>query len=271
MNSVSVLIPCYSCGHFLEESVNSAVHGQDSVAPDDRFELVVHPENRGGITCNYGLIERADGDYRMVLSADDKLAPGALRRPADLKDAHPNVDFAYGRPIHFREGAPLPKARTKVGGSSIYPGHAWIERKFRAVAGCITSPEAVVPTSLQKRAGGYDRRIHHASGITMGMRLAANADVGYVRGVAQAYYRIHSSNLSKERPRPVDLSQRKVAYDAILERSPSTSLDAGYLLADTVHRKLSREALWSLRGRMTAAASGCDSASDLRPCPTFSL
>jgi glycosyltransferase involved in cell wall biosynthesis len=267
MSSVSVVIPCYNYGHFLEECVNSALHDQDGVevrvlivddcstddsaqvakriaASDDRVELVVHSENRGGtITCNFGLMEWADGDYCIVLSADDKLTPGALPRAADLMDAHPNVGFAYGHPIHFREGAPLPEARTKVSGWSIYPGHAWIERRFRAATGCITSPEVVVRTSLQKRVGGYDRRIYHASDIEMWMRLAANADVGYVRGADQAYYRIHGSNLSKQRPRLVDLSQRKLAYDAILERYASTWPDASHL-ADTVHRKLAWEALW---------------------------
>jgi glycosyltransferase involved in cell wall biosynthesis len=267
MSSVSVVIPCYNYGHFLEESVNSALQDQDGVdvrvlivddcstddsaqvakniaATDDRVDVVVHSENRGGtITCNYGLMEWADGDYCMVLSADDKLTPGALRRAADLMDAHSNVGFAYGHPIHFRQGAPIPEARTKVRGWRIYPGHDWIERRFRAGTGCITSPEVVVRTSVQKRVGGYDKRIFHASDIEMWMRIAANADVGYVRGVDQAFYRIHGDNLSKKRPRSVDLSQRKLAYDAILERYAGTWPDARRL-ADTVHRKLAWEALW---------------------------
>jgi glycosyltransferase involved in cell wall biosynthesis len=267
MSSVSVVIPCYNYGHFLEESVNSALQEQDGVdvrvlivddcstddsaqvakrlaAADDRVEVVVHQENRGPvITFNDGVLDWADGDYCMVLSADDKLTPGALRRAADLMDTHPNVGFAYGHPIHFRQGAPIPEARTKVRGWSIYPGHAWLERRFRAANGCITSPEVVMRTSVQKRLGGFDGRILHANDIELWMRLAANADVGYVRGVDQAFYRIHGDNLSKKRPKPVDLIQRKLAYDAILERYASTWPDAGRL-ADTVHRKLAWEALW---------------------------
>ena len=34
----------------------------------------------------------------------------------------------------------------------------------------------------------------------MWMRLAAHADVGYVRGVDQAYYRVHGENMTNPRP-----------------------------------------------------------------------
>ena len=37
--------------------------------------------NRGHIaTFNEGLLDWADGDYCVLISADDKLTPGALRR-----------------------------------------------------------------------------------------------------------------------------------------------------------------------------------------------
>jgi GT2 family glycosyltransferase len=266
MSSVSVVIPYFSYGHFLEESVNSTLKDRDGVdvrvlsvddcstddraevakriaASGDRVEVIVHPENRGGaIAYSRGIMEWSDGDYCMVLSADDKLTPGALRRSADLMDAHPNVGFADGHAIHFRQGSPIPEARTKVLGWSVYPVHASIERRFRAATGCITSPEEVVRTSLQRRVGGYDRGISHACDIEMWMRLAANADVGYLRRVDLAFYRIHGNNLSRKRPKPVDLSQRRLAYDAILERY-SRWPDAGRL-ADIVHRKLAWEALW---------------------------
>ena len=266
MSSVSVVIPSYNYGHFLEECVNSILHGQEGIdvqvvivddastdnslevarriaASDDRVEVIAHPENRGVSATNNDGLDRAGGDYCMVLNADDRLTPGALRRAADLLDAKPNVGFAYGHPIHFREGSPIPEPRTTVRGWSVYPGRVWLERRFREAKGCITSPEVVVRTSVQKQVGGYDERISHALDIEMWMRLAANADVGYLRGVDQAFYRIHGNNMSSRRPKPVDLIQRKQAYDAILKRYASTWPDAGQL-ADAVNRKLAWEALW---------------------------
>jgi hypothetical protein len=267
MSSVSVVIPCYNYGHFLRSAVSSALTGQDGVdvqvlviddastddsvevakqlaSEDSRVEVSVHAVNRRNIaTYNEGLLDWADGDYTVLLSADDRLTPGSLRRAADLLDANPGVGFAYGHPLHFREGLPLPQARTEGRGWSIWPGQWWIERRFRAGVNCITCPEVMVRTSLQKHVGGYDPRLPHTADLEIWMRLAAHADVGYLRGVDQAYYRLHGQNMTVGRTSLVDLQQRRLAFDVLLETCGERLADAGRL-SDTVHRKLSREALW---------------------------
>jgi glycosyltransferase involved in cell wall biosynthesis len=269
MSSVSVIIPCYRYGRFLDESVGSALSGQDGVdvrvliiddaSPDDsaeqakriaaadpRVEVRVHEKNRGHIaTYNEGLLEWADGDYTVLLSADDKLTPGSLVRAAALLDANPDVGFCYGHPIHFEHGKPLPEARTQSRGWSVWPGQWWLERRFRAGHGCITSPEVMVRTKLQREVGGYDPELPHAGDIEMWMRMAAHADVGYVRGVDQAYYRLHGANMSRTdfSGQLDDLGQRRVAYDAVIARC-GDRLAQRDQLADTIHRKLARQALW---------------------------
>lgn len=268
MSSVSVVIPCYNYGRFLQDAVRSALDDQpdadvrvliiDDASDDDsaevaqqiaardaRVELHVHPVNRGHIaTYNEGLLEWADGDYTVLLSADDRLTPGALSRATDLLDAHPGVGFAYGHPVHFRHGTQPPPARTAVKSWSVWPGQWWIERRFRDVQSCITSPEVVVRTSLQKRVGGYDPRLPHTGDIEMWMRLAAYADVGYIRGVDQAFYRMHGQNMTGSRTLLVDLGQRRLAYETLLERCADRFPDVE-CLADSMHRRLAREALWS--------------------------
>lgn len=269
MSSVSVVVPCYRYGHFLAQSVGSALNDQpgvdvrvliiDDASPDDsadrarqlaakdpRIEVLVHPVNRRHIaTYNEGLLEWADGDYTVLLSADDRLTPGALTRAAALLDAHPEVGFVYGHPIHYTEGGPLPAARTEARGWTVWPGKEWLERRFRAGNGCITSPEVVVRTKLQQQVGGYDPKLPHSGDIEMWMRFAAHADVGYVRGVDQAYYRVHQASMSKTdfSGQLDDLRQRLAAYDAVLERCADRLPDAKRL-ADTVHMELARQALW---------------------------
>ncbi|GAA0337420.1 glycosyltransferase [Streptomyces turgidiscabies] len=268
MSTVSVVIPCYKYGHFLADCVSSVLDEQDGVdvrvliiddaSPDDsaetalklaaadsRIQVRVHETNKGHIaTYNEGLLEWADGDYVALLSADDRLVPGALVRSAALLDAHPEAGFAYGRPLRFQHGGPLPRARTSGTGSTVYPGHWWLDRRFREGTGCITSPEVVVRTSLQREVGGYDPELPHAGDIEMWMRLAARADVGYVRGADQAFYRVHGNNMSTTDfgGQLDDLRQRLVAYDSVLDKCADL-LPQADRLAEAVHTRLARFAL----------------------------
>jgi glycosyltransferase involved in cell wall biosynthesis len=268
MSSVSVVIPCYKYGHFLEEAVSSVLDDQPGVdvrvliiddaspddsaevarkiaARDDRVEVTVHATNKGHIaTYNEGLLEWADGDYCVLMSADDRLTPGALRRASELLDVHPSVGFVYGHALWFWQDKPLPAPRTRVRAWSLWPGPLWLERRLRQAENCITSPEVMVRTSLQKRVGGYDSRLPHAGDLEMWMRLAANADVGFLRGADQAYYRIHGRNMRTSFHELMELHQKRLAFETVLDRY-SGDLSDPKLLSGIVRRKLSRQALWA--------------------------
>lgn len=266
MTSVSVVIPCYNYGQFLEEAVTSALDEQPGVdvrvliiddaspdgsaevalklaARDPRIEAVVHPVNRGHLaTYNEGLLDWADGDYSVMLSADDRLTPGALRRACDLMDAHPEVGFAYGHLVWFTHGEPLPAARTRSRGWSVWPGQWWLERRILAACNCITSPEVVVRTSVQKQVGGYDPRLPHTGDLEMWMRLAAHADVGFLRGVDQAYHRTHGRNMITSYSALMDLRQVRLAYEMTLDQHAGKLADAARA-SSVLHRKLGNQAL----------------------------
>lgn len=267
MSAVSVVIPCYKYGHFLEEAVRSVLDDQpgtdvrvliiDDASPDDsgevamelaarepRLEVVLHTVNQGHIaTYNEGLLEWADGDYSVLMSADDRLTPGSLARAVKLLDANPNVGFVYGNVLEFSDGAQLPRARTRLRGSSVWPGEDWLERRFRQAENDISSPEVVVRTAVQKRVGGYDLRLPHTGDLEMWLRLAAVSDVGFLRGVEQAYYRRHAQNMSRSYSPVPDLEQLRLAYESVLLRCGS-HLSDGPHLSDLVHRKLAWKALF---------------------------
>lgn len=278
MSSVSVVIPCYKYGHFLEEAVISVLDEQEGVdvrvliiddaSPDDsaevarkiaardpRVEVIVHAANRGNIaTYNEGLLEWADGDYCLLMSADDRLTPGALRRARDLLDAHPGVGFVYGHSLWYMDGTPLPTARTRERGWSVWPGQRWLERRFRQAENPVSPPTLVVRTSLQRRVGGCDPQLPHAADMEGCMRLAANADVGFIRGADQAYYRLHEQNMSRAVSTLMDLRQRRAVFEVVLDRCGEGFPDAKRL-SHIAHRQLSREALWAAgrvydRGRL---------------------
>lgn len=268
MSSVSVVIPCYNYGRFLREAVSSVLDDQPGVdvrvliiddaspdgsaevarevaASDPRVDIRVHATNQGNnATCSEGVLEWADGDYTVVLSADDRLTPGALGRAAELMNKHPNVGFVYGHPVKFQHGTAPKKARTSVRGWSVWPGRWWLERRYREAFSCITAPELVARTSLLHRLGSYDERLVHTADLQKELEMAAHADVGYIRGVDQAFYRIHGKNMTNSRTLMVDLRQRQLAYEVVLERCADVLPNAASL-SEVVHRQLSREALWS--------------------------
>lgn len=275
MASVSVVIPCYEYGRFLPEAVGSVLNDQDGVdvrvliiddasrddspeaaraiaAREPRVDVVLHDTNKGHIaTYNEGLLGWAEGDYCVLLSADDKLTPGALPRAVALLDACPQAAFAYGHAVPFIDGRLPPPPRTHPGAWAVYPGRQWLERSFRLARCGICSPEVVVRTSMQKRLGGYDPRLPHHGDNEMWLRLAAHADVGYLRGVDQAYYRRHGQNMSTgydltgRASSPLnDLRLRQLAFETVLERCKEQLPDPAHL-ADLVHRKLAWEALFN--------------------------
>ncbi len=266
MSRVDVVIPCYNYGRFLADCVSGALDDQPGVdvrvmiiddasqddsaevarklaASDDRIEVIVHPVNRGHIaTFNEGLIDWADGDYCVLISADDKLAPGALRRAADLMDAHPEVGFVYGDVIRFTDGEDLPPARTESRGQTIWPGHWWVEQRFREAHTVVFSPEVVVRTSVQHQVGGYNPDLYHTSDVEMWMRLASCADVGFIHA-DQAYKRIHGDMMSGVVDELMHLNQRRAAYESVLKLYGDV-LPNSAGLSEMVHRELAKEALW---------------------------
>ena len=144
--SVSVVVPCYRYGHYLPDAVASALDQPgvdveviivDDASPDRsaevaralaavdrRVSVVVHEHNQGHIrTYNDGL-DRAGGDYVVLLSADDVLTPGSLTRAAAVLEAHPRVGLVYGYARSFTGEPPADDARVRSW--SVYPGRQWL-------------------------------------------------------------------------------------------------------------------------------------------------
>ena len=284
MSSVSVVIPCYRYGHFLEAAVSSVLDDQDGVdvrvliiddaSPDDsarvareiaarrdQVEVIVHDVNAGNIaTFNEGLLEWADGDYCTLLSADDLATPGALARARDLLDAHPEVGMVYGHALWFEDGAPLPAARGTVRGWSVWSGQEWLERSSPRRRTRSRRQRSSCARRFSIRWAATTLQLPKAADMEMFMRLAAHAHVGFIRGVDQAFYRRHGTNMSSTVTPLMDLRQRRSVFEVVLERYGDRLVDTDRL-SEMVHRRLSREALWAAgrvydRGRLRESDLG---------------
>ena len=218
MARVDVVVPCYNYGRFLEGCVESALRQEDvdvrvliidDASPDDtevvgrrlaerdrRVTYRRHAVNQGHIaTYNEGLLEWADGNYALVLSADDMLTPGALARAAGLMDANPRVGMTYGDVL--RTTAPTFAAvrvpRDYLVG--VTTGSAFIEASCRALSTGVETVTAVVRTSVQHAVGGYRRELPHAGDQEMWLRFASVSAIGRVKA-PQGFYRRHAANMS---------------------------------------------------------------------------
>jgi glycosyltransferase involved in cell wall biosynthesis len=263
--TVSVIVPCYRYADVLpgcvasvlsQDGVDVRVLIVDDCSPDDtpavagrlaateeRVEYVRHADNRGLIaTANEGL-EWAQGDYVVLLSADDELTPGSLRRATSVMEQRPSVGMVYGRTAVAYSGRPLPRSTSAWLGTRVSRGQDWIRVRCRSTQNCISSPEVVVRTSVQRAVGGYDPGCHHTSDLNMWLRIAAVSDVAYVRA-QQAIYRIHAGSMLRSDAGPmVDLRNRRAAFDSFFARCAALVDDAPRLQA-TAARGLARQALW---------------------------
>ena len=264
--TISAIVPCYGYGKYLEQCVDSILAQKevdvdiliiDDASTDDSLEIAErisakcarvevrrHLTNIGHIdTYNEGLLEWARGDYSILISADDVLVEGALARAASVMQQYPNVGLVYGHAINWVDDKPLPAARTVPSSIKVWRGHDWIRRVCKLGHNVITSPEVVVRTRAQQEVGGYRRDLPHSGDLEMWLRFAARHDVAFIEGADQAYYRIHSNNMTVSRSPVIDLRQRAKAFDSFFEDS-GRLLDNAHKLQRAAQRKIAKEALW---------------------------
>jgi hypothetical protein len=267
MSQVDVIVPCYNYGHFLRGCVESVLAQQgvnvrvliiDDASPDHtaevgaalaaqdgRVEFRRHATNRGHIdTYNEGL-EWTDGDYALLLSADDQLISGALLRAARLMDVHTEVGFTYGEQIKTSNPEAEDYQVPREYGWTILTGPEFLELCCTGDSygeNIVGTPTAVVRTSLQKKLGGYRKDLPHAGDMEMWMRFAVHASVGKVEAV-QAYKRCHDNNMQKFYSCIKDFLQRKAAFDVLFE-AYSKRIEDGQRLRRLASRCLAEGAFW---------------------------
>ncbi|THU39467.1 glycosyltransferase [Niastella caeni] len=118
---VSIIIPCYNQGHFIQETLDSV-----SNCKSDLYEVIIVNDgstDQNTIDClnklrtagyqvifqqNQGLpaarntgIRAATGKYILPLDADNKIRPAYLTRAIEIMEADPAVAVVYGNAAYF--------------------------------------------------------------------------------------------------------------------------------------------------------------------------
>jgi hypothetical protein len=218
MRTVDVVVPCYNYGRFLNRCVGSILSQRDVdvrvliiddassdnssevaaslAAQNSRVSVVRHEKNQGLVrTANEGVIDWASAEYTALISADDALMPGSFARATQVMNENPEVGMTYGMALVVADE------------SRMIDGEDVCDAKYRVVSGpeflrqtcehgiTLSSPTALVRTSIQKLVGGYHPNFPHSCDLEMWMRIATRASIG-VLPTKQAYYRWHGLNMS---------------------------------------------------------------------------
>lgn len=121
MNKVSVVIPCYNSGEFLDDAVQSALaqtwHNLEVVIVDDGSTdpstlrlleearwprtRIIHQANAGPAAARNRAVREAQGCYILPLDADDTIEPTYVEKAAAVLDTRPDVGCVYCKARKF--------------------------------------------------------------------------------------------------------------------------------------------------------------------------
>lgn len=202
---VSVVIPCYNQGHYLEEAITSAVSGPhrvevivvDDGSTDGTPEVAakqpgvryVRQENRGlAAARNRGLAE-ATGDLVIFLDADDRLMPRGIDTGANALAANPQCAMAYGRCVMIGPDGtqwPTPQQRRVLCGH-----HALLLR-----TNPIWTPAmAIIRRAVLLELNGFREGFDGSADYDLYLRIARAYPV-HDHATTVAAYRRHSGSMS---------------------------------------------------------------------------
>ncbi len=207
---VSVIIPCYNHGRYLNSSIASVL-AQDyprielivvnDGSQDDSLEimrslqashgfLVIDQPNGGVTLASEAGCKVASGEYVVIFDADDVMPPYRISKQVDFFESHPSVGCCGGNFVYIdSDGREIAGAPLKSFG--IYSFNELFSIENIWVGG---------PTSMYRRkamleAGGFDLSLD-IQDLQMELKIAhAGYDVAILEDMF-SYYRRHSENKS---------------------------------------------------------------------------
>jgi glycosyltransferase involved in cell wall biosynthesis len=196
---VTVVISCFNYGPFLLEALES-LRGQvggpprivvvDDGSTDPRTQAVldgigddvelIRQANQGAGRARNAGLGRVETPYALVLDADDRLPPAALRTLRGVLVDKPEIGYAYGFLEFFGSRAGLMK---------MPPFDPW-RLLFRHIVG----PTALIRTEVVRAVGGYDPAFPHYEDWEIWLHALALGWHGYRVDQPTLEYRKHGAS-----------------------------------------------------------------------------
>jgi glycosyltransferase involved in cell wall biosynthesis len=208
MSVVSIVVPCYNQGHFLGETLASALAqvgaDLDVIVVDDgstdstpevaaaaRGVRYVRQDNAGLPAARNTGLRESKGDTVVFLDSDDRLLPGAVAAGLAALARAPEAAFAYGAHVNIdRDGGRLPPSPVVPLGDDPYATLLTIN--------CVVNPAAAIYRRwVFDRVGGFDTRLRASEDYDLYLRIAREfAVVAHPAIVVE--YRRHGAAMSAD-------------------------------------------------------------------------
>ena len=230
---VSIVVPCYNQGQYLDDCLQSTV-----VVADPSWEILVVDDgstepiqplveryaprvrylrqtNQGAAAARNTGLQQTSGRYVRFLDSDDYLLPNdVLRRQVELLEARPEVGLVFGQALKVDEqGRPFGTRRPRLAtGDYVRTGE--LELTELLFTNYITLSTVLASRAALEAVGGFDP--HYATMTEdweCWLRLAPRWSFGYLDELAVAY-RVHPAAASS-RQRVSDLLAR---HTVLLDR-----------------------------------------------------
>ena len=182
-------------------------------AGDERVRVLRHPVNLGHIATYNEAIGLAEGDYFLLLSADDFLLPGAIERAVAVLDRHSDIGLVIGNCLRHEPQAgavDMPRLRSPAQSATAAMLDPAIFIWGLVRDNWVATATAITRTTVQKKLGGYLPTLPHSGDLEMWLRFALCSRVAYL-DVPQAVYRLHEDNMSHGYSGFDDFTQRNTA------------------------------------------------------------
>jgi glycosyltransferase involved in cell wall biosynthesis len=235
--SISVVIPCYNQGRFLDEAIASAGAQQGlvseivvvddgstdetpAVATRDGSATLIRQERRGLSEARNSGWRASSSDYVVFLDADDRLLPGAIKAGLEALGRWPHAAFVFGHyELIDQRGAILPTWRElrvaddrtfttgdfelvlpdgRRAGRSPQPRRVGDHYTAMLRRNYISMHGAVVyRRAVLEEAGGFDPRLSALEDYDLYLRVTRTHPVAGHDEVV-AQYRRHSAAMSRD-------------------------------------------------------------------------
>ena len=220
---VSVVIPCYNYGKFIEEAIDSVLASTYQNieiivvddGPTDPFTIellknlsksktrVIFQENQGLARARNNGISQANGEFILPLDADDKIDPTYIEKALYVLKQRPQLGLAYGY--------------AQVFGSQYF---LWETGKYNIEK---LTRENIIPScslfrkSVWEKVGGYENDRYQYDDWTFWLKLASHGYYGQLIPEVLFFHRKHpgQANMTDR------LSEKhEEYYDKIKEKFP---------------------------------------------------